>query len=94
MANHQPYCVVISYLEDVQEFALQAVDRRKLEPLLAGKFAVPMPLEIQDFKIDDGFAQGLGATVLNMLALGQPELKQYLNLTRYGYQGPADESVP
>jgi hypothetical protein len=92
MANHRPYCVVLTYLEDGQEFALQAVDRRKLEPVLAGKFAVPLPLETQDFKIDDEFAKGLGATMLNMLALGQPEIKQYMTLTRYGYQGSADES--
>ncbi|MFM0723865.1 hypothetical protein PQQ53_09255 [Paraburkholderia strydomiana] len=73
---------------------MQAIDRRKLEPILAGKFAVPLPLEMQDFKIDDLCAQGIGATMLNMLALGQPEIKQYMTLTRYPHQGAADESKP
>ncbi|CAB3797900.1 hypothetical protein LMG28614_04672 [Paraburkholderia ultramafica] len=81
MANHPPYCVVLTYLEDRQEFALQTIDRAMLEPVMAGKFAVPIPLETQDFKIDDEFAHGLGATMLNMIALGQPDIKQYMTLT-------------
>jgi hypothetical protein len=43
--------------------------------------AVPIPLETQDFMIDDEFAHGLGATMLNMIALGQPDIKQYMTLT-------------
>jgi hypothetical protein len=47
------------------------------------KFAVPFPLKFGDFKIDDRFAQEIGATMLNMLALGQANLKQYMSRTQY-----------
>jgi hypothetical protein len=38
-------------------------------------------LDDLDFKIDDEFAHGLGATMLNMIALSQPDIKQYMTLT-------------
>ncbi|HYS63774.1 MAG TPA: hypothetical protein VEN30_08155 [Paraburkholderia sp.] len=82
MANHPPYCVVLTYIEDRQEFALQAVDRVRPAPLVAGQFEVPILLDEHDFKLDDEFARGLGATMLNLIALGQPDIKQYMSVTQ------------
>ncbi|WP_408429612.1 hypothetical protein [Paraburkholderia fungorum] len=61
MAKHPPYSVVLTCLEDREEFALQAVDRSRFAPLVAGQFVVPILLDEFDFKLDDEFAQGLGA---------------------------------
>jgi hypothetical protein len=82
MANRTPYSVVLTYFEDRQEFALQAVDRVRLAPLVAGQFEMPIPLDEFDFKLDDEFARGLGATMLNLIALGQPDIKQYMSITQ------------
>jgi hypothetical protein len=81
MVNHPPYCVVLTYLENRQEFALQAVDRSRFAPLISGQFAVPILLDEFDSKLDDEFARGLGATMLNLIALGQPDIKQYMSVT-------------
>nr|WP_094779288.1 hypothetical protein [Paraburkholderia ribeironis] len=92
MANHPPYCVVLTYMEDRQEFALQAVDRARLAPLLAGQFEIPISLNGHDFKLDDEFAQGLGATMLNLIALGQPEIRQYMTVTQEPIDRPPSNS--
>ncbi|CAE6825028.1 hypothetical protein R69658_06749 [Paraburkholderia aspalathi] len=91
MANHPPYCVVLTYLEDRQEFALQAVDRARFAPLIAGQFEIPILLDEFDFRLDDEFAQGLGATMLNLIALGQPDIKQYMSVTQRPDDRPSEE---
>ncbi|MBW0451236.1 hypothetical protein EN871_00575 [bacterium M00.F.Ca.ET.228.01.1.1] len=82
MANHSPYSVVLTYLEDRQEITLQAIDRAKLAPVVAGTLEVPVLLEEHNFKLDDAFARRLGAAVLSLIELGQPAIGQYMSLTK------------
>jgi hypothetical protein len=81
MANHPPYSVVLTYIEDRQEFAVQAIDRARLAPVVAGTLEAPIFLDEHHFKLDDAFARRLGAAMLSLIALGQPGIKQYLSVT-------------
>jgi hypothetical protein len=81
MRNIPPYSVVLTYLEDRQQFAVQAVDRTRLAPVVAGTFEVPILLDEHHFKLDDAFARLLGAAMLNLIAPGQPDIQQYMNVT-------------
>ncbi|WP_144140047.1 hypothetical protein [Paraburkholderia sp. BCC1884] len=87
MAKHPPYSVVLTYFEDRQEFALQAVARSKLAPAIAGTLEIPVLLDEHSFKLDDAFARRLGAMMLSLVALGQPDLEQYISIS----QQPIDE---
>ena len=82
MATHPPYSVVLTYAEDRQMMIVQAVDPAKLAPLVAGKLEMPILFDEFDFKLDDEFARRLGVAVLNLIALGQPEIKQYITATQ------------
>ncbi|MFT4063441.1 hypothetical protein [Paraburkholderia sp.] len=81
MATHPPYSVVLSYDEHQQKFSVQTADPAKLVPLLAGKLDMPILLDEFDYRIDDEFARRLGVAMLNLLALGKPDLKQYMSVT-------------
>ncbi|WP_321949513.1 hypothetical protein [Paraburkholderia sp. J10-1] len=82
MAKHPPYSVVLTYSEDQHRFTVQTVDPAKLAPLVAGKIEMPILLDEHDFKLDDEFARRLGVAMLNLIALGQPEIKQYISVTQ------------
>jgi hypothetical protein len=82
MATHPPYSVVLTYAEDRERFTVQTIDPAKLAPLVAGKIEMPILLEEHDFKLDDEFARRLGVAMLNLIALGQPEIKQYMSVTQ------------
>ncbi|WP_407945275.1 hypothetical protein [Paraburkholderia antibiotica] len=49
---------------------------------------MPILLDEHDFKIDDEFARRLGVAMLNVIALGQPDIRQYMSVT----QDPVDRS--
>ena len=82
MANHPPYSVGLTYLEDRQEFSLQAIDRAKLTSVVAGLLEIPVLLDEHKFNLDDAFARRLGAAMLALIALGQPAIEQYMNITK------------
>ena len=81
MANHPPYSIVLTYVEERQEFVVQAVDRARLAPAVSGTLEAPILLDEHGFKLDDAFARRLGAAMLSLIALGQPEIKQYMSVT-------------
>ncbi|SIT39050.1 conserved hypothetical protein [Paraburkholderia ribeironis] len=82
MPKHPPYSVVLTYFEDRQEIAVQAIDRAKLAPVVAGKLEMPILLDEHNFRLDDAFARRLGALILTVIALGQPDIKQYMSVTQ------------
>lgn len=92
MANHPPYSVVLTYDEQQAKFNVQTVDPAKLAPLLAGRLELPILLDEFDYKIDDEFARRLGVAMLNMIALGKPELKQYMSVTPGPIPRPGDNA--
>ncbi|HTH74262.1 MAG TPA: hypothetical protein VL635_07635 [Trinickia sp.] len=81
MANHPPYSVVLTYSEPEGKFNVQTVDPAKLAPLLAGRLEMPILLDEFNHRIDDEFARRLGIAMLNVIALGEPELKKYMSVT-------------
>ncbi|SAL64368.1 hypothetical protein AWB70_05971 [Caballeronia cordobensis] len=82
MATHQPYSVALTYLEDQQMLSVRAIEPAKIAPLLTGKLELPILLDEFDFKLDDEFARRLGVAVLNLIALGQPDIKKYISATQ------------
>ncbi|MFP3568466.1 hypothetical protein [Paraburkholderia sp. SIMBA_030] len=86
MAKHPPYSMVLTYNEDLQQLIVHTVDPSRLAPLVAGRMGVVLADE-HDFKLDDEFARQLGVGLLNTIALGQPDIKQYMTVT----QDPVDK---
>jgi hypothetical protein len=81
--GHTPaLSVVLTYAEDRQMMIAQTVDPAKLSPLVAGKLEMPILFDEFDFKLDDEFARRLGIAVLNLIALGQPEITQHMTATQ------------
>lgn len=76
--------------EHDQKFSVQTVDPTKLAPLLAGRLEMPILLDEFDYKIDDEFARRLGVAMLNLVALGKPELKQLMSVTPGPLPRPGD----
>lgn len=91
MANYTPRSVVVTYDEDSQQLILQLADPAKLAPLLAGTLKAPILLEEFDFKLDDEFVRRFGGGLLNLIALGQPEIRQYTTYTQHPIHQPAEE---
>ena len=91
MANHPPYSVVLTYDEQLEKFNVQTVDPSKLAPLLTGRLEMPILLDEFDHRVDDEFALRLGVAMLNLIALGKPELKQYMSVTPGPIPRPGDK---
>ncbi|MFM0741963.1 hypothetical protein PQQ51_32445 [Paraburkholderia xenovorans] len=91
MAKHPPYSVVLTYIEERQELALQAIDRAKLAPIVAGTLEAPILLDEHNFRLDDAFARRLGAAMLSLIALGQPDIMQYMSVTQDPIDPPSEE---
>jgi len=83
--------VLLSYDEDSQRLNVQMVDPARLAPLLAKSFTVPILFDDFDFRLDDEFARRLGVAVLNAIALGQPDIKQYMTVTQQPIDRLPDE---
>ncbi|WP_321843169.1 hypothetical protein [Paraburkholderia bannensis] len=82
MAKHPPYSVVLTYAEDRQQLTVQTVEPSRLAPLVAGNIELPILLDDYEFKLDDEFARRLGVAMLNLIALGQPDIQQYISVTQ------------
>jgi hypothetical protein len=89
MATHQRYSVVLTYAEDQQMFKVQTIDPARLAPLVAGKIEMPILLDEYDFNLDDEFARRLGVAMLNLIALGQPNIKPYISATQEPIEKPS-----
>ncbi|ANB77000.1 hypothetical protein AYM40_33285 [Paraburkholderia phytofirmans OLGA172] len=81
MTIDPPRSVVLNYDQDSQTLNVQLVGPAKLASFLAGKFTVPILLDEFDFRLDDAFARRLGAAMLSLIALGQPDIKRYISVT-------------
>lgn len=90
MVNHPPYSVVVTYSEDPQQLTMQAVDSARLASLVGASMAVPFFLDDEEVKFDDELARQLGVAMLNVIALGRPEIKKLLNLTQHPIDEPPE----
>ncbi|MGA7782892.1 MAG: hypothetical protein WCA85_35010 [Paraburkholderia sp.] len=91
MTNVPPRSIVVTYDEDRQQLILQSVDPARRASLIAGAAEMPILLDEFDFRLDDEFARRFGCSVLSLIALGQPELKQYLTAAQYPLDKPSEE---
>ncbi|MEZ0606503.1 hypothetical protein ACAX43_30905 [Paraburkholderia sp. IW21] len=91
MANYPPRSVVVTYDEDSQQLILQLVDPAKLASLLAQTLKAPILLDEFDFRLDDEFVRRFGGGVLNLIALGQPDIKQYMTFTPHPIDRPSGQ---
>lgn len=82
MPKHSPYAIIVTYVEDCQQLIVQAVDPQKLRTVVAGKLEMPIELDAFDLNLDDEFARRLGVAMLNLIALGQPVIEQYMKVTQ------------
>jgi len=82
--------VILAYDEQQAKFNVQTADPTKLASLLAGRFDMPILLDEFDYKLDDEFARRVGVAMLNLLALGKPELKPYMSVTPGPIPRPED----
>jgi hypothetical protein len=91
MTKFPPCSVVITYDEDRQWLIVQSVSRARVAPVVAGELEVPVLLDEFDFRLDDEFIRRFGGGVLNLIALGQPEIKQYMTFTQHPIDRPSEE---
>ncbi|CAE6720149.1 hypothetical protein [Paraburkholderia domus] len=91
MTKFPPCSVVVTYDEDRQQLILQSVSPARLAPVLAGAIEMPVLLDEFDFRIDDEFVRRFGGGVLNLIAVGQPEIKQYMSFTPHPIDRPLEE---
>ncbi|MBW9108000.1 hypothetical protein [Paraburkholderia phenoliruptrix] len=94
MVKHTPYAVIVTYAEDRQQLIVQAVDPATLASSVAGKLEMPILLKECDLKLDDEFARRLGVAMLNLIALGQPKIEQYMNVTQQPIDDHDDPAEP
>ncbi|KVO11701.1 hypothetical protein [Burkholderia ubonensis] len=80
MANHPAYSVVLSLSGD--RFDVQAIEQKNVERVAAGALTMPIMLDDFDYKLDDEFARRLGVAMLNLIALGHPEIMQFMSVTQ------------
>ncbi|KVR04715.1 hypothetical protein WK09_28950 [Burkholderia ubonensis] len=80
MANHPPYSVILSFTGD--SFDVRAVEKEKIAATTADSLAIPILLDEFDHKLDDEFARRLGVAMLNLIALGQPDIKRFMAVTQ------------
>ncbi|MCA8351864.1 hypothetical protein [Burkholderia cepacia] len=50
--------------------------------LTAGSLIMHIVLDDFDYKLDDEFARRLGVATLNLIALGQPDIKQTISASQ------------
>jgi len=92
MAIHQPYSVVLSYADD--RLIVQAVEQSKAAALTSGELQMPILLDEFGYKLDDEFARRLGVAMLNLLALGIPDLQHYMHVTPTPLPGEPTSGQP
>ncbi|CAD6532484.1 hypothetical protein ACFQ3P_14795 [Paraburkholderia sabiae] len=90
MSKRGPRCVLITYDEDGQQIQTCTVDRDAAAALRQRALVMPWSLEERSFSLDDEFARQLGGAVLLLLAIDQPELKQYVTVTQQSDSAPRE----
>ncbi len=84
---------VITYDEDTPQLGVQLVEPAKLGPAAAAAFKAPILLDDFDFKLDDEFARRFGASMLSLIALGQPGIKHFMSVRLYPLDSSGNRQV-
>lgn len=74
-------CVVIAYDEIEEALQVCTIHREPIARHIDAAMVIPWALADEEFKLDDEFARKVGGLVFNLLAVHQPDLKQYISVT-------------
>ncbi|RDJ97199.1 hypothetical protein DLM46_38705 [Paraburkholderia lacunae] len=91
MIKFPPCSVVVTYDQDRQQLIFQSVEKGRIASALKGAIEMPVLLDEFEFRLDDEFARRFGASVLTLIALGQPDIKQYMTFTEAPIDRPSEE---
>lgn len=91
MIQFPPCSVVVTYDQDRQQLILQSVEKARMAPALKGAIEMPVLLDEFEFRLDDEFARRSGVGVLSLIALGHPDIKQYMTFTEAPADRPSEE---
>ncbi|CAJ4175536.1 hypothetical protein [Burkholderia pseudomallei] len=83
MENRPPRCVVIAYDEDDQSLIICTLFRDSLASRIEKALTMPYPLKDVNFRLDDEAARQVGGVAFSLLAVHQPDLKQYIHVTSH-----------
>lgn len=82
MANHpERKCVVVMWSEEKQALVSYTLEVGRAIGVTQRLFPMELPLADYDYNLDDEFVRRFGAATLNLLAVSNPDLKQYLKFT-------------
>lgn len=79
--THPAYSVVLTYEEHRDMLTVHAVPSADLKAPTSSRLEIPILVDEFSFTLDDEFARRLGVAMLNLLALGQPDIRQYMSVT-------------
>ncbi|VXC76184.1 conserved hypothetical protein [Burkholderia sp. 8Y] len=83
MANHtEKRCVVVMWSEEKRALVSYTLDVEKVLAITSRLFPLELPAADYNETFDDEFARRFGGATLNLLALSNPELKQYMKVTQ------------
>jgi hypothetical protein len=73
-----------------QQIETCTVDRSAVAALKQRALVMPWSLEDRSYALDDEFARQLGGAALLLLAIDQPELKQYVTVSQQSESPPTE----
>jgi hypothetical protein len=79
--THPAYSVVLTYEEHRDRLTVHAIPSADLTALKSSRLEMPILLDEFNFTLDDEFARRLGVAMLNLIALGQPDIRRYMSVT-------------
>jgi hypothetical protein len=79
--THPAYSVVLTYEEHRDMLTVHAIASEDLKAEKSTRLEMPILLDEFNFTLDDEFARRLGIAMLNLIALGQPDIRQYMSVT-------------
>ena len=80
-AKHPSYSVVLTYEEHRDMLTVHGIASADLTAAKSSRLEIPILLDEFNFTLDDEFARRLGVAMLNVIALGQPDIRRYMSVT-------------
>ena len=81
MAPSKQRSLVLTYSPETDAINIHSVPTNAVAAVTAGALLAPVFLEEHDHVLNDEFARRLGAGLLAMLAVSNPEMKQFISTT-------------
>ncbi|HSY28606.1 MAG TPA: hypothetical protein VK832_13950 [Burkholderiaceae bacterium] len=79
--NTKQRSLVLTYSPDTDAINIHSVSTVSIAAVTASALLAPVSLEEHDHALNDEFARRLGAGLLAMLAVSNPEMKEFISTT-------------